>query len=289
MRAALFPRLLQGRHSKHILSDNLQVRLEQGRFRRLYSFSSVSAVWCVRVSHFLCLSCVTAHWQQGEGKENRTVWVCAYHWMSNKMTYGSSEWNTKATIWIKYKWRDKALYVRVLSLRSSVIHGFVTEPWYSHHVRVFMWARGFECARVARSLVCVPCFMLERGVWIPALMSCVLVTWRGSDTRAPFSVIVWVRGLEFARHRALLSTCVLLCYTQFVFLSAACSYVICCAVWHAACIFIGCVLSCCLVWTRGLWVFSLAACSCPVLHMAGDLFAGHVLVFLFYVSTWLLS
>ncbi len=35
--------------------------------------------------------------------------------------------------------------------------------------------------------------------------------------------------------------------------------------------FIGCVLSC-LVWTRGLWVFSLAACSCPVLHMAGDLF-----------------
>ncbi len=36
-----------------------------------------------------------------------------------------------------------------------------------------------------------------------------------------------------------------------------------------------------LVWTRGLWVFSLAACSCPVLHMAGDLFAGHVLVFFF--------
>ncbi len=88
--------------------------------------------------------------------------------------------------------------VRVLSLRSSVIHGFVTEPWYSHHVRVFMWERGFECARVARSLVCVPCFMLERGVWIPALMSWVSVTWQGSDTRAPFSVIVWVRGLEFA-------------------------------------------------------------------------------------------
>ncbi len=39
------------------------------------------------------------------------------------------------------------------------------------------------------------------------------------------SVIVWVRGLEFARHRALLSTCVLLCCTQFVFLSAACIYV----------------------------------------------------------------
>ncbi len=34
-----------------------------------------------------------------------------------------------------------------------------------------------------------------------------------------------VRGLEFARHRALLSTCVLLCCTQFMFLSAACIYV----------------------------------------------------------------
>ncbi len=92
------------------------------------------------------------------------------------------------------------IVVRVLSLRSSVIHGFVTEPWYSHHVRVFMWARGFECARVARSLVCVPCFMLERGVWIPALMSLVSVTWRGSDTRAPFSVIDWVFALFHSPH-----------------------------------------------------------------------------------------
>ncbi len=35
--------------------------------------------------------------------------------------------------------------------------------------------------------------------------------------------------------------------------------------------FMGDMLSC-LVWTRDLWVFSLAACLCPVLHMAGDLF-----------------
>ncbi len=180
--------------------------------------------------------------------------------------------------------------VRVLSLRSSVIHGFVTEPWYSHHVRVFMWARGFECARVARSLVCVPCFMLERGVWIPALMFWVSVTWRGSDTRAPFSVIVWVRGLEFARHRALLSTCVLLCCTQFVFLSAGCiCYILCCVARSLYIHWLRAFMLSCLVWTCGLWVFSLAACSCPVLHMAGDLFAGHVLVFLFCVSTWLLS
>ncbi len=113
----------------------------------------------------------------------------------------------------------KSGVVRVLSLRSSVIHGFVTEPRYSHHVRVFMWARGFECALSSACLV--SCW----SVVFPALMSLVSVTWRGSDTRAPFSVIVWVRGLEFARHHALLSTCVLLCCTQFVFLSAACIYV----------------------------------------------------------------
>ncbi len=93
--------------------------------------------------------------------------------------------------------------------------------------------------------------------------------------------------------------------------SAPCTLVhVCFVVLHAVRVSIGCVHLCyilccvarslyihwlrafmlsCLVWTRGLWVFSLAACSCPVLHMAGDLFAGHVLVFLFCVSTWLLS
>ncbi len=46
------------------------------------------------------------------------------------------------------------------------------------------------------------------------------------------------------------------------------------AVWHAACVFhwLRVFMLSCLVWTRGLWVFSLAVCSCPVLHMAGDLF-----------------
>ncbi len=70
-----------------------------------------------------------------------------------------------------------------------------------------------------------------------------------------------------------------------MFLSAACIYVISCAVWHAACMFIGCVLSYCHV----LCEHVAYACSRSVLHMAGDLFAGHVLVFLFCVSTWLLS
>ncbi len=85
--------------------------------------------------------------------------------------------------------------------------------------------------------------------------------------------------------------CLVVC-TQFVFLSAACIHVMSCAVWHAACVFhwLHAIMWSCFVWTRGIWVFSLAACSCPVLHMAGDFcFVDHVLVFLFCVSTWLLS
>ncbi len=51
----------------------------------------------------------------------------------------------------------------------------------------------------------------------------------------------------------------------------------CFVVWHAACVFywLHAFMLSCLVWTRGLWVFSLAAC----LHMAVICFAGHVLVF----------
>ncbi len=101
-----------------------------------------------------------------------------------------------------------------------------------------MWAR-------AASIVLEPC-----ALWSVFLVSCwsvVFGSWHscleirfsclGTDTRAPFSVIVWVRGLEFARLRALMSMCVLLSCTQFVFLSAACIHVISCAVWHAACVF----------------------------------------------------
>ncbi len=118
--------------------------------------------------------------------------------------------------------------------------------WQSPDCPVMSWFHVSECARAVRSLslVCVSCFVSERGVRIPALMSWVSVSCRGSDTRAPCSV----SSCEFARPRALLSTCVLL--------------------WCAACVFIGCVCEhvvyelshwlC--VWTRGLWVVSLAVC-----------------------------
>ncbi len=66
-------------------------------------------------------------------------------------------------------------------------------------------------------------------------------------------------------------------------------YILCCVARSLYIHWLRAFMLSCLVWTRGLWVFSLAACSCPVLHMAGDLFAGHVLVFLFCVSMWLLS
>ncbi len=61
--------------------------------------------------------------------------------------------------------------VRVLSLRSDVIHGFCDRALTLPSCPVF-------------SLVCVPCFMLELGVRIPALISWVSVSCRGSDTRA---------------------------------------------------------------------------------------------------------
>ncbi len=62
-----------------------------------------------------------------------------------------------------------------------------------------------------------------------------------------------------------------LCGTQLVYSLAACFHV---------------VMSCVNTWLMS-FLISCVFMSC--LHMAGDLFAGHVLVFLFCVSTWLLS
>ncbi len=125
--------------------------------------------------------------------------------------------------------RGLARIVRVLSLWSGVNYGFVTEPWHSCHVLFLCECAGFECARALRSLVCVPCFVLERGVQIPVFRR----------------VLCCCTQFVFYRLRAFM-LCLVLCGTQLVY-------------------FIDYVLSC-LVWTHGLWVFPLAACSCPVLH-----------------------
>ncbi len=169
-----------------------------------------------------------------------------------------------------------ASFVRVLSLRSSVIHGFVTEPWHSLHV-LFLCECAASSVLEPRALLSA-CLVLCWSVVFGSRHSCLEFRFRvGVRTLAlhVLSHCVSVR-LEFARPRALLSTCVVCvwCCTQSVFLSAACIHVMSCAVWHAAHVFhwLRAFMLSCLVWTRGLWVFSLAACSCPVLHMAGNLF-----------------
>ncbi len=180
--------------------------------------------------------------------------------------------------------------VRVLSLRSSVIHGFVTEPWYSHHVRVFMWACGFECARVARSLVCVHCFVWS--VVFGSRHSCLEFRFVSGfkHSRSIFGHCVSAQSRVRSTPHTLVHVCFVVLHA--VRVSIGCvhlCYILCCVACSLYIHWLRVFMLSCLVWTRGLWVFSLAVRSCPVLHMAGDLFAGHVLVFLFCVSTWLLS
>ncbi len=106
--------------------------------------------------------------------------------------------------------------VRVLSLRSSVIHGFCDRALTLPSCPDFMWVRGFECARAVRSLAWMPCLMLERGVQI--------------------RVGVWTLALR------VLSRCV---SVRSRVRSAARSPVhVCFVVLRAVCAFIGCVHSC---------------------------------------------
>ncbi len=132
--------------------------------------------------------------------------------------------------------------------------------------------------RTVRSLICLPCFVLECGVQIPALMS-----WfwcRGSDTHSPCSVSLCECAVSSSLGHILFCPHVLC----FVLLHAVCVFIIfvqsCYFLYCAACSLCFSLAVCfhvmsllsCLVWTRGLWVFLLAAFSCPVLHMAGNLF-----------------
>ncbi len=58
----------------------------------------------------------------------------------------------------------------------------------------------------------------------------------------------------------------------------SCPRVFCCVA-HSSCFYRLRAFMLYLVWTCVSWVFSLSVCLFPVLHMAVDLFAGHVLVF----------
>ncbi len=116
--------------------------------------------------------------------------------------------------------------VRVLSLRSSVIHVFVTEPRHSRHV-LFSRERAASSALepCALSSAClVSCWSMVFGSW----QSCLEFRFRvGVQTLA-----LYVRS-HCVSVRSRVSPCVLWCCTQFVFLTAACIHV----VWHAACVF----------------------------------------------------
>ncbi len=165
-----------------------------------------------------------------------------------------------------------------LRLRSSVIHGFVTEPWCSHHVRVFMWARSFECARVARSLVCVHSF-----VWSVVFGSrhsclefrfvsgfrhsrsifchCVCAVSGSLDTAhsCPRVFCCVARSSCFYRLRAFMLYLVL-CGTQLVYSLAACFHVVmsCVNTWLMS-FLISCVFMSC--FAHGWW-FVCWPCAC---------------------------
>ncbi len=110
---------------------------------------------------------------------------------------------------------------------------------------------AFSCERAASSV------LESRTLSSACLVSCWSVVFGSRHSCLEFWSRDGVRTLAF--HFLSLCECAVLsslgtahscprvfcCCTQFVFLSAACIYVISCAVWHADCIFIGCVLSCC--------------------------------------------
>ncbi len=126
--------------------------------------------------------------------------------------------------------------VRVLSLRSSVIHVFVTEPRHSRHVL-------FSRQRAASSAL-EPCALSSA-----CLVSCWSMVFGSWQSCLEFRFRVWVQTLTLhvrshcVSVRSRVSPCVLWCCTQFVFLSAACIHVVLCGTWLV--FFIGCMLSCC--------------------------------------------
>ncbi len=84
----------------------------------------------------------------------------------------------------------RSLFVRVLSLRSSVIHGFVTEPWYSRHVWV-------SCERAASSVCTLSRLraLFHVGAWCSDpgthVLSFGYVTGFG-HSRSTFCLFVWM-------------------------------------------------------------------------------------------------
>ncbi len=92
-----------------------------------------------------------------------------------------------------------------------------------------------------RLRVCVPCFVLERGVRISALVSWISVSYWGSDIRAPCSCCVSVQFRVRLTSRSAVHVCSSLCFSL-----VACFYVVisCMNTWHIS-ILISCLLVSC--------------------------------------------
>ncbi len=144
--------------------------------------------------------------------------------------------------------------VRVLSLWSSVIHGFVTEPSYSHHV---LFSRESAVSSLlGRALFC-PCVFC--GV---ARSSC------------------------FHRLHAF-TLCLVLCGTQLVYSLAVCFHgvMFCVNTWLMSflisCVFVSC-------FEHGWWFVLLAMCLCFCFVWAHDFCLSFLCVMCSHVNSWLL-
>ncbi len=156
--------------------------------------------------------------------------------------------------------------------QGSVTHG--CHSWvlwqchlHSRHVLFYVSLRLRVCSSRAlshlRALFRVEVWCLDPGTFG------FMLGFGHSHSMCP-SVSFWEHAVSSSLSRVLFCPpvlCFVLLHAVHV-LSAAWIHVISCAVWHAACFFHGlpAFMLSCLVWTCGLWVFSLAACLCPVLH-----------------------
>ncbi len=150
----------------------------------------------------------------------------------------------------------------ILSLRSSVY------SWFWDRALILPSGPGFMFSCLS---VLEPCALLS--AYLVSCWSVVFGSWHsclefrfvsGLGHSRSVSVIVCARSRVHSL-RALLSTCVLLLHAVRVSIGCVHSCLYLCCVARSLCISLAaCFHVVMSVWTRGLWVFSLAACSCLV-------------------------
>ncbi len=136
-------------------------------------------------------------------------------------------------------------------------------------------SRALSCLR---ALFCVGAWCSDPGTHI---LSFGFVSGFG-HSRSMFCLIVWAPGSSsLGRALSSVHVCFVL-HAVHVFIGCMHScYVLCCVARSLCFSLLRAFMLSCLVWTRGLWVFSLAACRVLFCTWLVICFAGHVLVFLF--------